>query len=650
MAEEGNSMALENSAEERTPLLSSGAAARRSSFWPGAVGPRENAQPKYLWSVFEPEHSGRSPYAIGRPMDHVAFFRMVQEIETSIQQGVHPRMISAGTSGSYLVYVREGESTRVVAVFKPMDEEPYGNLNPKRVFLRKYFWWAMGRPCLIPNFSYLSEVGASFLDEQLGLNLVPTTRLIPLASPSFHYLYRDRRRHERGIAALPAKVGSLQQFLHGYENASEFLHTNPPPGRPRSLLEQDLDLEHAAHRLSRRKEKARLRMIFIAIKRLVLCRYGPGPYGSFAAEEEDQAEQRSHLYLDQQASAYPARGPMKPLPRKKKAFAWTSRTYNEFRLELEKLVVLDFLMRNTDRGLDNFMVAYDPYAQMHHRSVRIGAIDNSLAFPHQHPNGLRDYPYGWLFLPTNLIGGAFSEETRSLILPKLTDPVWWASTINGLRKIFMQDTHFHERVFQNQMDVMRGQGLNLVECLQHHDQGPIELCAYPKRLVRQSIQYVLPKQLKTHTLTDLAQGRIICADDRSEHQQPMDIDRPKRMSQVTVQAQSAPQLLGPAFGSTTEQLAIDVVEQMKNSVQHSSSEMERNLGSSSISRTPTMSSTSSFLSASPIKETRQMRSLDLAKAETRLESAKFSDSRSKPIPIVVERVELETRRPWLRWY
>ncbi|WFD44845.1 1-phosphatidylinositol 4-kinase [Malassezia psittaci] len=632
MAEEWNFMEQDNSAEERTPLLSSGAAARRSSLWPGAVGPREKAQPKYLWSVFEPEHSGRSPYAIGRPMDHAAFFQMVQEIETSIQQGIHPRMISVGTSGSYLVYVREGETTKVVAVFKPMDEEPYGNLN------------------LIPNFSYLSEVGASFLDEQLGLNLVPTTRLIPLASPSFHYLYRDRRRHERGIAPLPAKIGSLQQFLHGYENASKFLHSYPPPGRSRSLLEQDLDLEHAAHRLSRRKEKARLRMIFIAIKRLVLCRYGPGPYGSFTTEEEDQVEQSSHLYLDQQASAYPARGPMRAFPKKKKAFAWTSRTWKEFRMELEKLVVLDFLMRNTDRGLDNFMVAYDPYAQMHQRSVRIGAIDNSLAFPHQHPNGLRDYPYGWLFLPTNLIGGAFSEETRSLILPKLTDPVWWASTINGLRKIFMQDTHFHERVFQNQMDVMRGQGLTLAECLQHHDQGPIELCAYPKRLVRQSIQYVLPKQLKTHTLTDLARGRIICADDRSEDQQPMDIDRPKTMRRATVQAQSAPQLLGPTFGSTTEQLAIDVVEQIKNSVQHSSSEIERNLGSSSISRTPTMSSTSSFLSVSPIKETRQMRSLDLAKAETRFGSTKVSDARSKPIPIVVERVELETRRPWLRWY
>jgi phosphatidylinositol 4-kinase type 2 len=41
-----------------------------------------------------------------------------------------------------------------------------------------------------------------------------------------------------------------------------------------------------------------------------------------------------------------------PSPR----FHWTEQLQQSFREELEKLVILDYMMRNTDRGLDNWMV------------------------------------------------------------------------------------------------------------------------------------------------------------------------------------------------------------------------------------------------------------------------------------------------------
>ena len=40
-------------------------------------------------------------------------------------------------------------------------------------------------------------------------------------------------------------------------------------------------------------------------------------------------------------------------------FAWTDAIKQSFREELEKLVILDYIMRNTDRGLDNWMVRVD---------------------------------------------------------------------------------------------------------------------------------------------------------------------------------------------------------------------------------------------------------------------------------------------------
>lgn len=40
-------------------------------------------------------------------------------------------------------------------------------------------------------------------------------------------------------------------------------------------------------------------------------------------------------------------------------FVWTDALKQSFREELEKLVILDYIMRNTDRGLDNWMVKVD---------------------------------------------------------------------------------------------------------------------------------------------------------------------------------------------------------------------------------------------------------------------------------------------------
>lgn len=70
-------------------------------------------------------------------------------------------------------------SQKKIGVFKPKDEEPYGHLNPK------WTKWChkiccpccFGRNCLIPNQGYLSEAGASLVDQKLGLNIVPKTKV-----------------------------------------------------------------------------------------------------------------------------------------------------------------------------------------------------------------------------------------------------------------------------------------------------------------------------------------------------------------------------------------------------------------------------------------------------------------------------------------
>lgn len=433
-------------------------------------------------------------------MTSAEFRQQVEQVKHAISKGVYPKMITTGSSGSYFVRIIADPSSShtshsnstplpppplsqapltTVAVFKPKDEEPYGNLNPKRQFARKYLWWAMGRPCLIPNFSYLSEVGASYLDSRLALQMVPRTELVNLSSPTFHYAFNDRMAHEKDRVPLPDKIGSYQTFLKGYINASDFLRKHPWPSRTRSktLLMRDMEDESRAHKVSRKKEPARLRNCGVAIKRALLCR--PSWEDLYA----DGAPVRSDIENGRQAST------SSPEP---DGFHWTPKRMQRFRLQLERLVVLDFLMRNTDRGLDNFMIKHDADKD----EIKIGAIDNSLSFPIKHPNEIRQYPFGWLFLPSDLIGLPFSGETRKQVLPILNDPVWWQHTVQGLRRIFEQDPYFDEAKFERQMSVMRGQGWNLVQSLRAPDEGPLDLCARGKKLIRQEVQELSPEKLE----------------------------------------------------------------------------------------------------------------------------------------------------------
>lgn len=80
--------------------------------------------------------------------------------------------------------------------------------------------------------------------------------------------------------------------------------------------------------------------------------------------------------------------------------------------------------------------------------IHIAAIDNSLSFPHEHPQGWRSYTYGWLFLPVSVIGRPFSEKTRNHFLPLLTSKAWWEETVFELEKLFAVDPDFHPKMFR----------------------------------------------------------------------------------------------------------------------------------------------------------------------------------------------------------
>lgn len=116
----------------------------------------------------------------------------------------------------------------------------------------------------------------------------------------------------------------------------------------------------------------------------------------------------------------------------------------------------------------------EPYTSKPH--VHLAAIDNSLSWPVYHPNSWRSYSYGWLYLPSSLIGHPFTQQTRDHFLSLLSDTKWWSQTVFELRELFSQDPDFSERMFKKQMAVFKGQAYNVVQSLRNLDEGPLELC------------------------------------------------------------------------------------------------------------------------------------------------------------------------------
>ncbi|KAL8657041.1 MAG: hypothetical protein Q9226_002322 [Calogaya cf. arnoldii] len=428
-------------------------------------------------------------------MTKIGFDDVVESVRVAIELGMHPKMISQGSSGSYFARNSDG---KVVGVFKPKDEEPYATRNPKwtKWIHRNLFPCFFGRECLIPNLSYVSEAASYVLDSRLRTNLVPYTDIVYLSSKSFHYDFWERSNYYRKRKPLPAKVGSFQVFLKGFKDANIFLRDHPWPDQAISGFRP----EDPARKKKRPWAET--------------CR----PGASMSDDDEDNVPSEARSSTNEEEM----RG----------KFVWTESLQQSFREELEKLVILDYIMRNTDRGLDNWMIRVDSHSQevsimseppsingsTHNRNVpttargqdasikrpnntpykrqenmtassrsqntpesskvpaiSIGAIDNSLSWPWKHPDAWRSFPFGWLFLPVSLIGQPFSQKTRDHFLPLLTSTHWWSETQMALRRTFSQDSDFQETMFAKQIAVMKGQAWNVVETLKTSDHGPLEL-------------------------------------------------------------------------------------------------------------------------------------------------------------------------------
>ena len=171
--------------------------------------------------------------------------------------------------------------------------------------------------------SYISEAAASLLDERLSLNIVPRTQLVSLSSPAFFYDWLDRNAAKKG-KPLPEKIGSMQFFLHGFTDASDFLRKHPWPGRAISDTFDD-----DSHRKGSFYKK------FGGAVKVVCGRTGAE---DDMYDEDDDADSRMLYDRSESRSGEP--------------FYWTPALQDNFREELEKCVASITALRT--RGLPLF--------------------------------------------------------------------------------------------------------------------------------------------------------------------------------------------------------------------------------------------------------------------------------------------------------
>lgn len=418
----------------------------------GNLGVLDSSFPHDHWeiqySVFKPlERYNTSLPSLDRGRAKKHFLDVVKEcIEALNVKRIELSRIKTGSSGSYFVYGTEGQT---LGVFKPKEEEPYGPLSPKwsKWAHRTFFPCFFGRSCLIPNLGYICESAACLLDQRLQTNLVPYTDTVILESSKFY----DKRQTWLFLCTVEPrkqkKLGSFQLFLKDYVGADEFLDKFPLPGMYRDNLPK---------------------------------------------MKKDQSSATTGS-CDENLATVVSTAPDK--------FEWTGANLTKFRLELEKLIILDYIMRNTDRGLDNWMIKVEPVNDGSEWDIKLAAIDNGLAFPWKHPDEWRSYPYGWLYLPLQILAQPFSEATRSHFLPILTDVKWWDESYREFTSLFSKDSDFKLRMWKKQWAVLKGQAFNVVETLKDLRQGPLEL-------VRRTRCLVVEETMQVPTLNPIMSAAI----------------------------------------------------------------------------------------------------------------------------------------------
>lgn len=149
---------------------------------------------------------------------------LVQKARRGFLMGIKPQLVMEGSGGTY--FLHDAKKTKV-GVFKPADEEPYAENNP-RGYVRQAGQAMALREGVVPGEACMREVAAFLLDHD-GFAGVPMTTLTEARHQAFNN-NGSRLKVAQGGASIGShsitptagskssngkKVGSFQEFVRG---------------------------------------------------------------------------------------------------------------------------------------------------------------------------------------------------------------------------------------------------------------------------------------------------------------------------------------------------------------------------------------------------------------------------------------------------
>eukprot|EP00934_Nitzschia_sp_Nitz4_P002208 Nitzschia sp. Nitz4//scaffold339_size21316//2885//5262//NITZ4_008613-RA/size21316-processed-gene-0.20-mRNA-1//-1//CDS//3329548348//2208//frame0 len=148
--------------------------------------------------------------------------QLIQRARRALAVGLKPEFILDGSGGTYFLH----DARKVkIGVFKPADEEPYAENNPRGYLPQAGEQQTFLREGIVPGESCIREVAAFMLDHG-GFSHVPMTTLVEARHATFNNNGSRLKVYEGGAsigahsltsssnsaAPLPKKVGSFQEF------------------------------------------------------------------------------------------------------------------------------------------------------------------------------------------------------------------------------------------------------------------------------------------------------------------------------------------------------------------------------------------------------------------------------------------------------
>ncbi|OBA29106.1 hypothetical protein HANVADRAFT_51037 [Hanseniaspora valbyensis NRRL Y-1626] len=362
------------------------------------------------YTLFKPIHL-KQTYDHKKIIEDKELMNIIHEFDINFKKCIHtikygniqPKLIAGGSSGTYIIFGSNDlptQNAEPTFIFKPMNEEPYSKkFQPKwlKYLQYKLLPFTFGRECLLEdgNYGYITDLMVSRLDYLLFKKemIVPWCDVCVLESGSFFNNFKTKKN-----------VGNSQKERTLFQNLSDEI-LNEHEGGSNFLVFYFFFLKKLFHKLWQ-----------------ILLLYLTGGYKLITIQRKLGSLQVFEKGFVT-ANDFLEKNPLPPtdLLDGESFGIWNQTLLNNLHQKLQRLYILDFLTRNTDRNLDNWMLRLNASNQL-----ELKAIDNSLAFPYKHPSSMRTYTFEWLSqLPRYILEKPLEKELISDIMNKLIDQNWW---------------------------------------------------------------------------------------------------------------------------------------------------------------------------------------------------------------------------------